>query len=82
MREFYRVLKPRGRALISVWSAKHRRIKGKGKKQKISWNVSDKKLIRDYYIYNLDELKDLIRKAGFKIIKIFEEDNIFVKIEK
>ena len=82
LQELYRVLEPGSEALITVWSKNHERVKNKGKEALIPWTVNDKKYDRYYYIYNKKELEDEVRKAGFKIIKSWEERNINIIAKK
>lgn len=68
IKEIYRVLKPEGKALITVWNKKNKRWKNKPKEKIVSWNVGGKKVMRYYYLYDFEELKGLLEEAGFKIL--------------
>ena len=67
--EMYRVLKPKGKILISVWSI------DQPKKTKreftwygdtiVPWKSNEKTYERYYYIFKIDELKELFEKIGF-----------------
>ena len=48
----------------------------------IPWTVGDIKYERYNYIYDKGEFEDLLKSVGFKIIKIWEEKNINVVVEK
>jgi ubiquinone/menaquinone biosynthesis C-methylase UbiE len=66
--ELYRVLKSKGQAYIGVWNADSKRFKRKikkGKEQKIKWSDKGE---RFYYLYNEDEIHELFKSTGFKII--------------
>lgn len=82
LKELFRVLKDKGKALIMVWSKNNQRIKGRTGKMIIPWSTKGKKYQRFSYIYEKEELKELLEKTGFKIIKIEENDNIVVEVEK
>ena len=82
LEELFRVLKPGAEALISVWGRGSSRIKGKDKECFIPWTVGDKKYLRYTYIYDKDELEREIKKVGFKIVKIWEDENINVIVGK
>ncbi len=75
LKELYRVLKPKGICLISVWNKK-------SKKSYISWKIKGKIYKRYYYFFKEKELKDLILKAGFKILENYSNKNIVFILEK
>jgi tRNA (uracil-5-)-methyltransferase TRM9 len=81
VKELFRVLKPKGRALITVWSKNHERVKTIGENY-IPWSVNGKKYQRFYYIYIIEELKELLEKVGFRIISMNEKENIAAIVEK
>ena len=66
--EMKHVLKNDGRALVTIWNraypkfwfAKHRHV---------PWSVGNKKYIRDYYMFWPFEIKNLLRKCGFRIMR-------------
>ena len=67
LNEIFRVLKPNGKAIISAWN---KPLKALFKKEElVPWKINDKKYYRYYYFFSYFELKRLIRKAGFRIIK-------------
>lgn len=82
LQELFRVLKKGGKALIIVWSRNQKRIKNKPKETLIPWTVDEKKYSRYYYIYEQDELKQLLKKVGFKVIESIESKNIVITIQK
>ncbi len=65
-RELYRVLKPKAKAEISVWNINSKRFKNSPKEKYISWRDKGK---RYYYLFDEEELINLLKKVGFKIIK-------------
>lgn len=81
LNELFRVLKPKAKAFITVWSLNHERVKSLGNNF-LPWTVNNKKLKRFYYIYEKDELSDLLKKTGFKIVSLKEEENIVALVEK
>ena len=67
--EIYRVLKHEGRALIGVWNYNSKRFKNKRKKGKehlIGWRDKGK---RYYYLFEENEIHNLFKEAGFKILR-------------
>lgn len=82
LKELYRVLKPNSTALISTWSRSSKRIKNKPKEALIPWSVDNKKHLRYYYIYEKEELEQLLKTIGFRIIKNWENQNIFFIVGK
>lgn len=80
--ELYRVLKKNGKALVSVWGRKSPRLRNAKKESYIGWKTGETKQLRYTYIYNLEELKEQLKKAGFKILEAWEERNINVVVEK
>lgn len=82
LEELKRVLKLGKEALISVWSRNNKRVKNKPKESFIPWTIKHKKLYRYYYIYEKEELAELLEKVGFEVVKIWENDNIVVIVRK
>lgn len=67
--EAYRVLKSGGKVLITVWNKQNKRWRGKAKEKYVGWNLeSEGKVLRHYYLYDYDELKNELEKVGFKIL--------------
>jgi tRNA (uracil-5-)-methyltransferase TRM9 len=77
IKEIYRVLKPEGEVLITVWSKNQKRLKNRPKETYVPWTSAGVKK-RYTYIYNKDELLKEIKDAGFKIKKSGEDRNIKV----
>lgn len=92
IKEIYRTLKKGSTALISVWGKNSPRLKNKGKECFVSWTVKSEKTSRKgeqeikqeryTYVYDLEELKQEVLDAGFKIENIWEERNANVIIKK
>lgn len=67
VKEIYRVLKKGGKALIGVWNFKSKRFNQKqGKEKMIKWTNKGE---RYYYLFEEDEVHNLFKKVGFKIIE-------------
>ncbi len=77
IKEIYRVLKPRGEILISVWSRNEKRLKNRPKETYVPWTSAGVKK-RYTYIYDKQELLQEIKDAGFKIKKAVEDREIKV----
>lgn len=66
VKELYRVLKPKAQALIGVWNRQSKRFKrAKTNEKYIGWTDKGK---RYYYLFDEDEIHNLFKEAGFKII--------------
>ena len=67
-----RLVKPGGKILISTWSInqpqKTRRTFNNYGNNIVLWNSYGKVYERYYYIFKLDEIKELIKKVGLIII--------------
>jgi len=83
LKELFRVLKPEGEALITVWSKNHGKLINLPKDATIEWKTKTRKLNRYYYIYDKEELRKLLKNTGFKIVSINEDKkNIIVVVRK
>jgi ubiquinone/menaquinone biosynthesis C-methylase UbiE len=71
LEELHRVLKPKGKAIITIWDSNDQRFKHIKNKGDIymAWNHDNSAHMRYYYLYKKPELKKLIESIGFKIIK-------------
>ena len=66
IKELYRVMKKSSKSLISVWNFNSKRFNQKnGKEKLIGWRDKGK---RYYYLFEEEEIHDLFKKAGFKIL--------------
>lgn len=80
LKELYRILKPGAKADIEVWNKNSERYKKAPKEKFIAWRDKGK---RYYYLYNEKELRTILEKIGFKIIKkIPHRANIIFIVEK
>jgi ubiquinone/menaquinone biosynthesis C-methylase UbiE len=79
LKEFYRVLKKGSEGLISVWNSSDERFKDVNYHGDIymSWRKDGKEHYRYYYLYNEEELINLLKGVGFDIIEI--KTNLDVK---
>jgi len=85
LNELYRVLKPKGQALITVWNKSSKRWKNKSKEIKAGWAIKNKRVERYYYLYDYDELKGELESVGFKIVRhnfVESARNIILIVEK
>jgi len=82
LKELFRVLKPKSQALISVWSKNQERIKNKPKECYIPWTTPKGKVQRYTYIFEKEELENLLKKVGFKILDSKEDKNIIAIVQK
>jgi ubiquinone/menaquinone biosynthesis C-methylase UbiE len=71
LKEFYRVLKPGAEALISVWNSEDKRFNGLKGDIYMSWKKDELNYMRYYYLYDKQEILDLLKDAGFKILEIY-----------
>ena len=81
LKEIFRVLKPHGEVFIAVMGINSPRAKNKGDVI-IPWTRDGKRYERYYYIYDKDELIRVVKSAGFKILKIWEDRNINIIAKK
>lgn len=81
LKEIKRILKKNGEVLLSVWSKNHKKIKNKGKEIFIPWKKDKNLYERYYYIYDLEELKGDVKKAGFDILEEKENENIWLRLK-
>ncbi len=78
LKEFKRVLKSNSRIMISIWSIEqgpetkgNRKLKFKYGDNIVPWNHHGIIYDRYYYIFRIEEIKDLFDKSELKIIKHF-----------
>ena len=73
--ELARVLRPDGRALVSVWSTTHDRFSGeKGFDTTVDWTLPGGKTVpRYYHIYDPDEFEADLRRSRLGVERTFEE---------
>ncbi len=89
LKKFYRVLKLKAEALISVWNGEDNRFKGE-KEIYIPWKNNKISYMRYYYLYDKQEFLNLLKSVGFKILHFykpkehdrFSKKNWIIKIKK
>ena len=84
LQEAYRVLKPNGVVLLTVWNKLQLRFLFSKKDVFIPWFIKNKKYQRFYHLFDYFELKGLIKETKFKIVSsnIFGENLIFILKKK
>jgi tRNA (uracil-5-)-methyltransferase TRM9 len=82
LEEVYRVLKSEGLAMVTAWSRKSPRLKNKDKETFIPWSSNKEEYLRSTYIYDFDELRDLLKEVGFGIVSSKEGKNLVFIVEK
>lgn len=65
IKELFRVLKKNAKAEIGVWNKNSKRFKNSPKEKFVGWRDKGK---RYYYLFEEDEIHNLFKKTGFKII--------------
>lgn len=84
LQELKRLIKPGCKILLSIWSinqpAKTRRTFDKYGDNIVLWNNYGSIYERYYYIFQIDEIKDLFEKAGLKVVDCFHDcgNEIFI----
>jgi tRNA (uracil-5-)-methyltransferase TRM9 len=73
LRELHRLLRPEGEAFITAWNRYQPRFWFRRKKLLVPWRAGDRVLYRDYYLFSRHELEKLVKKAGFRVLKSFQE---------
>ncbi|KAM0688552.1 tRNA methyltransferase [Conglomerata obtusa] len=86
VREMYRVLKPKGQALIYVWSRdvtiKKRFNKINGNDYVVTWN-GNQEAVRYYYMFDNSEFEELLLQGGFIILESGkEQESLFAIVVK
>ncbi len=80
VKELFRVLKPKAKALVAVWNKGSRRFRNSPKERLVKWRKSG---ARYYYLFDADEIYRLFKNAGFKIsLKYEPERNIIFVVQK
>lgn len=82
LQELYRILKPKGQAIISTWNKQSPRLQNKTKECKIPWTTKKETVQRYTYIYEKKELEEEIKQTGFKILTSKENENITLTVQK
>ena len=74
LRELRRVLKPGGEAFITVWNRGQPRFWFHHQAY-VPWRTGDTILYRHYHLFSYRELHNLVKQAGFFLLKSFPESN-------
>ena len=83
LKEIFRLLRPNGEVLISVWGRKSLRLIGRDKESFVPWKLSNgRKVMRFTYLFDKKELEDLAKRIGFEIVKSNEDENIVIILRK
>ena len=75
LKELFRVLKSGAETLITVWDHNQERFKNLDKEATIPWKHDGKEYKRYYYLYDKEEFVNLLKKIGFKIVKISDKES-------
>lgn len=70
LKELFRVMKPKAEAMIIVWNKNQEKFRNEKKEVIIPWKYNGEKHMRYYYLYDQEELVDLLKNIGFEIIEI------------
>ncbi len=82
IRDLYRVLSPDGKLALTVWNLQE---KYEGKETEISFQDNKGNVFNRYhYVFDKEELKNLVEEAGFRVKKcdIINKKNILIITEK
>jgi ubiquinone/menaquinone biosynthesis C-methylase UbiE len=80
VKEMHRILKPNGIALVAVWNKSPLSLFIK--QRYVKWTKAGKTYYRYYYFFTIKELKRLLEKTGFEIIKIKKGKNLVFLVRK
>lgn len=80
LQETFRVLNPGGLVLLTVWNKLQLKFLFKPKDTFISWKIKNETYQRYYHLFTYFELKRLIKKTNFRMIKSkpFGKNLIFI----
>ena len=73
--ELWRILNPGGEAFITVWNRRQPRFWFQPKELEVPWRLKSETLYRHYYLFSYPELKKLLTKVGFEVLRIFPESS-------
>ncbi|MFC1980055.1 class I SAM-dependent methyltransferase [Chloroflexota bacterium] len=79
--ELKRVLKPGGEAFITVWNRWQPKFWFSRKQAAVPWRTRNEILYRHYYLFSYPELENLVKKAGFEVLKSFPESSYRFQIK-
>lgn len=75
LKESNRVLKSGAELLLTVWDKNQKRFEN-FKEGYFPWKYKNKEYARYVYIYNKNELVNLLESCGFKVTKVMERKNL------
>jgi len=81
LHELRRVLKPGGEAFLTFWNRCQPRFWFKGKEVAVPWSVKGQVIQRYYYLFTYWEIENLVKEAGFQLLKSFPENNYHFPIK-
>ncbi len=71
-----KILKDDGKCFLAVWNKNHESNADKKKEEMVPWTYKDKTYERYYYLFDEEELINLVEEAGFKVEeKLSESDS-------
>lgn len=80
IKELYRIMKPGAKILVGVWNFHSKRFnQKKGKEKLIGWTNKGK---RYYYLFEEEEIHNLFKKTGFRIISTHNSEMMINFIAK
>lgn len=90
LNEMHRVMKKESEALLSVWSIKHKRFRGKREEIRkndfdvsIKWNSEEGKEERYYHIFTKENLVNVLKETKFKSFDInLSSGNYYIHLRK
>jgi tRNA (uracil-5-)-methyltransferase TRM9 len=68
--ELRRILKPGGKAMITVWNKDQPRFLLEKKEVSVPWKTNEKTFLRYCYLFSKKELKNTLESHGFSVINI------------
>jgi tRNA (uracil-5-)-methyltransferase TRM9 len=71
--ELKRILKPDGKAFITVWNRWQPRFWSSRHEIFVPWRIKEKTLYRYYNLFSYKELVNLVEAAGFEVVRVFRQ---------
>lgn len=75
LKELYRVLKPGSEILLTVWNKDQPKFRKEKKEMVLAWTVDGPRRIRYYYLYEKNEIRQLLESTGYKVTKILDHED-------